>query len=113
MKLLLNLQLPGFQDFLQTQLPKGVLLHAIQIEDDKLCLNAQAPMLGQIQLQAAVRPLENGLCFHQFQLQGAGLASGLILNQLREKISNLDLRRGQLRFWGDSDGSSAYLSWAL
>ena len=112
MQLLMNLQLPGFQDFLQVHLPKGVILHAICMEDDTLRVDAQAPMLGSMQLHATIRPFEGGLCFQQFRLQGAGLANGLILNQLREKISNLDIRREALRIWGDSDGSSAYLSWA-
>lgn len=111
MLLRINLELPGFQDALAEVLPKGLVLDGCSMDLDSLRLDCRAPIVGKVKLTAQVRVTPGRLCLQGFALEGAGLAKSMILGKLRERLSELDLRRGSLRAWGDSDGSAAYVSW--
>lgn len=111
MLLQVNLELPGFQEALAEFLPKGLQLDGCSLDMQGLRLDARAPLIGKVQLLADVRVTPGRLCLQGFRLEGAGLARSMVLGKLRDKLSELDLRRGSLRIWGDSDGSAAYISW--
>ena len=111
MLLRVNLELPGFQDALTEFLPKGMTVDACELDADALRLACRAPIIGKVVLLAKVRVQPGGMSLRGFDLEGAGLAKSMVLGKLRDKISDLDVRRGAMRIWGDSDGSVAYLSW--
>ena len=111
MLLRINLELPGFQDALAEFLPKGMTVDACEMDAQSLRLACRAPILGKVVLLAKVSVIAGGLNLRGFELEGAGLARSMVLGKLRDKISDLDVRRGVMRIWGDSDGSVAYLSW--
>lgn len=111
MLLRLNLELPGFQEALASLLPKGITVDAWEMDAETLRLACRAPMVGKVTLTAKVRVTPGRLQLSGFALEGAGLARAMILGKLRDKLSELDIRRDPLRIWGDSDGSVAYLSW--
>ncbi len=111
MQVQINLELPDFRDALAGILPKGVEISGLHLDGERLELRGRAPMVGSITLTAKVKVIPKRLTLSEFDLQGAKLAKGLILSQLRNKLSGLDFTNGSLRFWGDCDGSFAYLSW--
>lgn len=111
MFLRLNLELPGFQDALASLMPKGLLVEGCDLDDQQLRLPCRAPLVGKVTLTAKVRVQPGRMQLSGFALEGAGLAKAMILGKLRDKLSELDLRKDSIRVWGDSDGSTAYLSW--
>ncbi|MGB0953633.1 MAG: hypothetical protein ACPG31_10430 [Planctomycetota bacterium] len=111
MLLRLNLELPGFQDALADLLPKGITVDACELDENSLRLACRAPLVGKVVLTAKVRVQPGKMQLSSFALEGAGIAKSMILGKLRDKLSELDVRRDPLRLWGDSDGSVAYLSW--
>lgn len=111
MLLRVNLELPGFQDALAEFLPKGMAIDSCVLDADALRLACRAPIIGKVVLLAKVRVKLGAMNLSSFDLEGAGLARSMVLGKLRDKISDLDVRRGAMRIWGDSDGSVAYLSW--
>lgn len=111
MLLRLNLELPGFQEALAAMLPKGISVASCELDAESLRLACRAPVVGNVVLTAKVRVTPGRMQLSSFALEGASIARSMILGKLRDKLSELDLRRDPLRLWGDSDGSVAYLSW--
>jgi hypothetical protein len=106
-----NLELPGLQEALAGLLPKRVEIEALSFDQRQLRLRGRAPMVGAVSLTAKVKVIPGRMTLSSVDLQGAGLLKALVLSQLRSRLSELDLHSGSFRFWGDCDGSFAYLSW--
>ena len=111
MQVQINLELPDFRQALASLMPKGVEISSLQLSGESLVLQGRAPMMGAVTLTSKVKVVPNRMTLSSFDLQGAGLMKALVLSQLRQKVSVLDYSSGSLRFWGDCDGSFAYLSW--
>jgi|FLOH01.1.fsa_nt_gi hypothetical protein len=111
MQVQINLELPDFREALAELLPKGVEIRELQLNEEQLVLHGRVPMVGAITLTAKVKIVPHRLTLSGFDLLGARLVKGMILSQLRHKLAELDYSSGKLRFWGDCDGSFAYLSW--
>jgi hypothetical protein len=111
MQVQINLELPNFREALATLLPKGVEISSLHLDCERLELHGRAPMVGAITLTAKVKVVPHRLTLSSFDLEGARLVKGMILSQLRNKVAELNYSSGAIRFWGDCDGSFAYLSW--
>ena len=111
MQVQINLELPDFRQALAGLMPKGVEISSLELNHEQLVLQGRAPMIGAVTLTARVKVVPNRLTLSSFDLKGAGLMKALILSQLRQKLEGLDYSSGTMRFWGDCDGSFAYLSW--
>ncbi|MCP4093639.1 MAG: hypothetical protein GY747_09335 [Planctomycetes bacterium] len=111
MQVQINLELPDFRQALASLMPKGVEISSLELDHEQLVLQGRAPMIGAVTLTARVKVVPNRLTLSSFDLKGAGLMKALILSQLRQKLAELEYSNESVRFWGDCDGSFAYLSW--
>ena len=112
MQVQINLELPDFRQALASLMPKGVEINSLELDQKQLVLQGRAPLIGAVTLTAKVKVVPNRLTLSGFDLKGAGLMKALVLSQLRQKLTELEYSNPGMRFWGDCDGSFAYLSWS-
>jgi len=113
MRLRADLDLPGLEEALAGLLPLGVVPLGLELGPGVLRLRARAPMVGEVVLVARLLQEPGRLTLADLDLEGAGLARGLVLGRLRQAIAGLDRRHGQLHLWGESDGERLHLAWPV
>lgn len=111
MQVSLDLDLPGLEEALSELSPFGIRPLRLQLRGERLELEAQAPLLGSVQLTAEARQRPGELVLERFDLAGAGLARSLALQKLREAIAALDRRWKRIRVFGEPDGERLHLAW--
>lgn len=111
MRVRAELDLPGLEDALAGLLPLGVVPLGLDVAPGGLRLRARAPMVGEVVLTAELHQAPGRLTLAGLDLEGAGLARGLILGRLRQAVAGLDRRHGDLRLWGEADGERLHLAW--
>lgn len=97
---------------LESLLPRGAELLAIELDEHALRLEASAPMAGSFAVLADARFAGPRLTLSGFRVEGGVLARAFLGAKLTDAISGLDWRRGPLHAWGEPDGERLQLDWS-
>ncbi len=114
MQIRIDLALDGLEQLLARLLPLGGKIRPVglDLDGERLRLDAEAPLVGRVTLVAKVQTGPGRLLLSSFDLEGAGLARGMVLSTLRGKLAELDERWNGLRAWGEPEGERLHLEWA-
>ncbi|RMH03859.1 MAG: hypothetical protein D6702_04765 [Planctomycetota bacterium] len=113
MRVSIDLDLEGLEEALADALPlpSGTRLDGIDCCRDRLEIALRAPLGRRFVLTARIldRPRERIL--HDWNLAGAGILRGMILDAIRRRISELEGTWSGLRVWGEAEGDRLHLAW--
>lgn len=110
----LRVSLPDLDlgELLGELLPSGAELDALELDPDRLRIEAKVPMAGKVVLLADARFAGPELLLSNFRVEAGMLARAFLAAALSRRVARLDWRRGALRAWGEADGERLHLRWS-
>ena len=107
----MDLDLLGLEEALADLLPTGIKLTKLEVNGQQLRAGLDAPMVGACKLIADLGQSDSEIVLSNFDLKGAGLAKPFALAGLKRKMAEIDLRKGFMHIWGESEGNRLHLNW--
>jgi hypothetical protein len=114
MRISIDLDLPGLGDALAKTLLQGVPVAptSLALTDSSLRIDGVALGVKKVSLTGRVTPIEGGARISDFDVEGASLFKGGVLDALRGRLATLDERSGPFRVKGSADGDELTVRWA-
>jgi hypothetical protein len=105
------LDLPGLEKTLAQFLPAGTKPTLVRLTSESLRVEGKGPLGVAVAVTANVHAAPGALTLSQFGFEGPRMLHGVVLDALRRKVAECNVRAAGLRVRGDETGERLVVSW--